>query len=160
MADSRREVLLKAIETALGQATVDWHSEITTKPTGLAVHRHLTRQATKDTLPDVTIYLLGESPDPLLEAAVDVAERRVRVGVRVRDTAGSGVTGDEALDPLLTWAEIAILNDYTLGGVVAYARQVGLDAVTAREYADTWAEATLQFEFVLQTKWGDPRQAP
>lgn len=157
MADSIREVALKAIETALKVTSVTWHSEATTKPTGLNVHRHLTRGADQSDLPDITVYYMGESND---EQATDESTRSVRVGVRCRVKAGAGVTGDEALDPILTWAEIALLNEYTLGGAVADARLEGIDAISAREFADTFAEATMQFEFTVLTKWGDPRQAP
>jgi hypothetical protein len=160
MADSRRELLLKAVQAALEVASVNWHSEVTTKPAGLNVHRYLTRSVDAGALPDLTVFYVGESLDAGLQAATDESRRSVRVGVRCRVKAGAGETGDEALDPVLVWAELAALTDYTLGGAAANARLEGVDAITAREYADTYAEATLQFEFTVLTKWGDPRQIP
>lgn len=160
MADSRRELALKAVRTALQVASVTKNSETTTKPAELNVHRHLTRQVVHADLPDCTVFYIGERVAPISEGAVDESLRFVRVGVRCREKAPKGVTGDEALDPILVWAELSVLNDHTLGGLVADSHLAGIDAISAREFADEFAEATLEFEFKLQTKWGDPRQAP
>lgn len=157
MAD-RREVLLAAVATALGVASVNWHSEVTTKPAGLNVYRHLGRQADQDSLPDVTVLYLGEDITPENQGPTDVSERDVRVAVRCRATAAVSESGDEGLIPTIQWAEIALLTDYTLGGVAANGKLLRIDQVDTAEHADVYAEAVMQFVFTLHTKWGDPRQ--
>lgn len=157
MADSRRELLLKAVVTSLEVASVTKNTESTTKPADLSVHRHLTRMANQADLPDMTVFFAGEVPEAL---ATDLNTRRALVRVRCRVKAAAGVSGDEALDPLLAWAELAIMEDYTLGGTSAEVGSPDIDPISAREFADTYSEATLQFPILYETKWGDPRQAP
>lgn len=158
MAD-RRELVLAAAETALGVSSVNWHSEATTKPTGLGVYRHLARQADADGLPDVSVLYMGED---VLESATGEVDRNVRVGVRCRAVADSTAneSGDAALLDVLQWAEIALLTDYTLGGLASIGKLERIDQIEAQEHADTVAEALMSFMFVIQTKWGDPRQVP
>lgn len=159
MPDSRRELLLKAAQAAVDVASVDLNGEETTKPAGLVVHRFLTRMPDSGSLPDVTLWYAGEGIDDRADAATDESQRSVRVRARCRAKAAAGQTGDEALDPILTWVELAMLADYSLGGLAAEGQANGIDAVSAREFADTYAEATIEFEFLLLTKRGDPRQA-
>lgn len=157
MADSRRELVLKAIVTALSVASVTKNTEATTKPAGLAVHRHLTRMEGEADLPDITVFQAGLNPN---DKVTDLNSPELLVRLRCRVKAAAGISGDEALDPILVWAELALMDDYTLGGVSAYIGSPDMDAISAREYADTFAEATLQFPITYETKWGDPRQAP
>lgn len=159
MAD-RRELVLAACATALGVSSVDWHSEETTKPAGLNVYRHRTRQADVNSLPDAVVFYRGERPRTMNQAATDVSERQVRVGVLVRAFADSDESGDAALIPVMQWAEIALLSDYTLGGLCANGDLEDIEAVQTEEHADTVAEALLTFVFDVHTKWGDPRQVP
>src|SRR5688572_28763115 len=133
MAD-RRELVLAAAETALGVASVNWHSQVTTKPTGLVVHRPLARQADADKLPDVTVLYMGEE---LIDAATNEVDRNMRVGVRVRAIADSDESGDAGLIPVLQWAEIALMTDYTPGGLASVARLERIDQIDAQEHADT-----------------------
>lgn len=157
MADSQRELILKAVAAALAVAQVDWHSEITTKPADLNVHRHYTRMGQNADFPDITVYYAGE-PEPD-EDATDGAKHGMLVRLRCRAKAAAGVSGDEALDPVLTWAEIALLSEPTLGGLAADIRPPAADALSARELTETYAETHLQFEITHFTKWGDPRQS-
>lgn len=159
MAD-RRELVLAACETALEAASVDWHSEETTKPAGLNVYRHRTRQAVAELLPDAVVFYRGERPRAFNQSAHDVYERQVRVGVLVRALADEDKSGDAALIPVMQWAEIALLSDYTLGGLCANGDLEEIEAVQTEEHADTVAEALLTFVFDVHTKLGDPRQVP
>ena len=154
MAD-RRELVLAAAATALAVASVNWHSEVTTKPTGLEVKRHLTRQADVNGLPEVCVLYLGES---LVESATGSVDRNLTIGIRARTKADSDESGDAALIPVMQWAEIALLTDYTLGGLASVGRLERIDAIDTQEHADVFAEALLSFVFIIQTKWGDPRQ--
>lgn len=159
MAD-RRELVLEAAKDALEVVSLTWHSEATTKPTGLNVYRHRTRQADADSLPDATVLYGGETSTPMNLSAHDVSERDVQVLVLVRALADSDETGDAALIPVMQWAEIALLSDYTLGGLCANGRLDSIARIQSEEHADTTAEALLTFTFAVHTKWGDPRQVP
>lgn len=156
MADLR-ESLLAAAATALAVTSVNWNSVTTAKPTGLVVSRHLSRQVAVDGLPELSVLYLGEAD---IESATNSVDRNIALGVRVRAKADSDESGDAALIPVMQWAEIALLNDYTLGGVAADGRLERIDAIDTQEYADVFAEALLSFVFTVRTKWGDPRQAP
>ena len=159
MAD-RRESLLAAAKTALEATSVDWHSEETTKPTGLGVYRHLGRQMDKDKLPAVVVRYFGEQPTQQNQAPTDVSERNVTLAVECRAVAPSDESGDEALIPVMQWAEIAILSDDTLGGVAVKTDPPRIDAIDTQEFADVYAAVLMQFPVTLHTKWGDPRSAP
>ncbi len=157
MADSQRELVLKALVTALEVVSVTKNLEATTKPTDLVVHRHFTRSPNPKDLPDITVFVAGENPDGI---ATDLNTRELLVRMRCRVQAAEGISGDEALDPILVWAELATMADHTLAGASAFIGSPDMDAISSRELADTFAEATLQFPVTFQTKWGDPRQAP
>lgn len=159
MAD-RRESMLAAAKTALEVASVTWHSEATTKPTGLSVHRHLGRQMDKSQLPALVVRYFGEQPTPQNQAPTDVSERNVTLAVECRAVADADESGDEALIPVMGWAEIAILSDDTLGGVTAKIDAPRIDAIDTAEFADVYAAVLMQFPVTLHTKWGDPRSAP
>lgn len=159
MADLR-ETLLANAKAALEVASVTLNSEATTKPTNLRVYRHIARHTDKDKLPDCSVIYLGENLEALNASPTGVSERQVRVGVQCRAVATSSQSGDAALLPVLQWAEIALLSEYTLSGAAVEGRLVSIDAIDTAELADTFAGALARFEFTVQTKWGDPRQAP
>lgn len=154
---SKRDDVMAAAVTAISVASVTRNAETTTKPTGLTVHRHLMRQANASSLPDVTAFMAGEVLD---DAITDEADRALSLRFRCRVAIADDESGDEALDPILTWVELSLTADYTLGGTCAALRVTSIDAISALEYADGWAEATVQVEVTYMTKWGDPRQAP
>lgn len=161
MADLR-ETLLANAKTALGVASVNVNSEVTTKPSGLSVYRHRVRALDVDKLPDVSVFFLAERPARRLEdGTTDVSEREVELGVLCRAKATSAQTGDEALIPVLAWVELALLAaDYTVSGAATNAAQPTIDAVDAEEHADVVAQALVRIPYMIQTKLWDPRQAP
>lgn len=126
-------------------------------PTGLRVTRHLARQADIDRVPDISVLYLGEE---LIDSATGEVDRNIRVGLRCRARADASESGDAGLIPVLSWAELALMSDYTLGGIAANGRLERIDAIDTAEHADMWAEALMQFLFTIQTKWGDPTRAP
>lgn len=160
MADSRRELLVKASKTALEVSSVTWHGEETTKPSGLHVHRHLGRPVNQSDLPDVILNVFGEDHSELAENTTDQSQRIVELGAHCRALAAPDKSADESLDEILTWTEIALLSDHTLGGVAAEGHYVRTDRVFTEEYSEAYAEAVMRFRFIQLTKWGDPRQAP
>lgn len=154
---ARREAVLSALEAALKVAEVTKNGQTTTRPTDLKVHRFIARQADKRHLPDITVAVLGENPS---ELATDLVDRELVVALRCRVLVPEGISSDEALDELTVWAELAALADPQLSGAAADMSPPSLDQMTAREFADGWAEATLRLPITYQTKWGDPRQGP
>lgn len=161
MAD-RRESLLAAAKAALEVASVDWHSEVTTKPEGLRVYRHRTRQADVSLLPDLSVLYMGETLSTYAEGATGESRREVEVGVLARALADADESGDQGLIPVMQWAEIALLysNFGALGGIASKGELLRIEPLASEEHADTFAEALMRFSFTVHTKWGDPRQAP
>lgn len=134
--------------------------EALTKPTGLNVYRHLSRQVDVDLLPTITVLYGGEQHTPMNLSASDVSERDISSLLVVRAKAAANESGDAALLDILQWAELALLSDYTLGGVAVNARLDRITQIDTEEHADVFAEARMEFVFSVHTKWGDPRQVP
>ena len=157
MADSRWLALMQAIETALNVSSVTRNSEATTKPSGLTVLREPTRPINEADAPVAFVTYGGEEVD---DRATDEASRDVLVEVTVMAKAADTQRADEAIDPLKTWAELAVMDDYTLGGAAAFVRLDRIDRLQLSEHANLFTALVLTFAVQLLTKWGDPRQAP
>lgn len=133
----------------------------TAKPSGLNVYRHRTRDYDLSKLPDCSVFYMGEAAELEERSSTGVSERAVRLGVLCRAKATSAQTGDEALIPLLQWAELALLlSDYTVSGAAANGRLERIDPIEAQEQADVVAEALMQFIYTVRTARWDPRTAP
>ena len=157
MADSKRLDLMQAVEAALNVSSVDRSSEVTTKPTDLTVLREPTRPINEADAPAMFIVYGGED---VSDRATDEASRAVAVDVTVMAKATDSQRADEALDPLLVWAELALMDGYTISGAAAFIRLDRITRLDLSEHASLFVGATLSFEIQLLTKWGDPRQAP
>ena len=159
MADSRRELVLKAVETALEAATATMNSSALTKPTGLTVKRSPEREILHDDLPQMDVWVLK---DVHSFHATNSATRVMTVRVRSTVTwlASDESSGDEALDQLLTWAEVALMTDETLGGVAALMVPAGLETPQVEERTEKYAQAVQDFDITYLTKFGDPRTTP
>ena len=156
MPDSPRELALKACRSNLELESIDFNGVVTSKPAGLKVHRYFTRGATGEDLPDQTLYIADEDPTNDLTG---VSERRLAIRLRSRAHVTQSVSGDEALDELLTWGELALMHDIQLGGAAVLVEYNGL-AVDAEERADVYAEAFQEFVITYQTVHRDPRTKP
>lgn len=148
---------MQAIEAALGVASVTKNTEETTKPTDLTVLREPTRPINEADAPVAFIFYGGEDVD---DRITDEATRDVLVDVTVIAKATDTQRADEALDPLMVWAELAVMDDYTISGAAAFVRLRRIARLDLSEHASLFAAATLTFQVTLLTKWGDPRQAP
>ena len=114
--DSPREQILKAVYAALNGAD---------KPTGTIVHRHRTRPVDQDDLPSIVSFFLRERVDRVIRSVPMTEERVLELGVVVR--VEGDPTPDEALDPLLTWCNVALLTDQTLGGLAMRIERRSID---------------------------------
>lgn len=160
MSDRRLELLVNA-EAALNVDDIDVNGEATERPSGLQVERHRMRPRVKGQLPDMSVEYLGESVTDLLQGPTDVDERNVRIGVRIRAVAGTDEAVDEALFPLLGWAELALTGvDYTLEDVASFGFLERIEALRPEELADAFVGCRMIFAFTVPTKRADPRQAP
>lgn len=161
MADSRRELVLKAVETALEAATATMNSSALTKPTGLTVKRSPEREILHDDLPQMDVWVLKDVHSfHATNSATRVMTVRVRSTVTWLDADES--SGDEALDPLLTWAEVALGADSSLGGLLPEGGVVPttLDTPRVEERSEKYAQAFQDFDLTYLTKFGDPRTTP
>lgn len=160
MADSRRLDMMQATEAAIEVASVTKNAETTTKPLNLTVIREATRAMTVEDAPVVHVAYGGETVVDRESDAVGESRREVEIEVTVIAKATETQRADEALDPLLVWCELAVMNDYTLGGTSAFVRLARIERLQVSEHADVFAAASMTFGATLLTKYGDPRQAP
>ena len=143
---SKRDGIIVAAKAALELATVGAF----TKPAGLTVHRMRHRPIGQDALPALVLWFDNE---PREEEATDQVERTLRFWTECR-VKHAGVSGDEALDPLLVWSEVALMDDPTLGGrCQLHARDTVWD-LEAR--ADPLAAAAIQWDAIYPTNYKNP----
>jgi hypothetical protein len=109
---SIREQIMTALVAALSAGGAG-------SPAGLTVHRERTRPIEIDSLPAIMVYADDEVPKPLAGQTykAPLTERQLSVGLECRAAGSSGVSPDEALDPVLVWAAAAVRADETFGGV-------------------------------------------
>lgn len=153
---SVREDVLAAVVTALEQTSVTVNASAMTKPTDLTVARHPERERTLDDLPIQDVWM---APERLDYDITGTSTRVLQVRVRSVVTYTTG-SGDAALDDLLTWAELTLMQDETLGGVASIVELTAVDTPDIEERADKYAQAIQTFDITYLTKFGDPRSAP
>lgn len=88
-------------------------------PAGLTVHRERTRPIEQESLPAIMVYSDDDIPKPLGEQhyAAPLTERHLSLSLECRAQGSSGVSPDEALDPVLVWAAAAVAKDPKFGGL-------------------------------------------
>lgn len=107
MADTRRLVMLKAVESYLDGLS---------KPSGLTVHRFAHRAIEKDQLPSVVI---GHDGGIDVNTEVNtLTENTDVVRLAIQCVGNQATEPDDAIDPYLSWVESALQADLTLGGAV------------------------------------------
>ena len=143
MADSRREILTKAVTALLGAGG---------KPAGLNVSRGRYRAAEEGDLPLTTVFVIDE---PQQEGDDDAIENLLQLGIMSRVKAGSSESADETLDPILVWIVQAILADNTLGGLCLRVRLIRTDW-DQEELLDPYGGAIQTFEIQFTTTESDP----
>lgn len=148
---SRRMALIDAAEVALNASSVVVNGVTYTKPVGLTVHRQRKRRLGQDKLPSIVLWLGRE---PRVYDASEKVQRTTNLFGECR-VAHPGQSGDDALDPVLCWAEQALMADITLGGTCEDVSAQETEWDLADE-SDELARAAIRFEIKHQTKNADP----
>ncbi len=151
MADSIRETIMAAVETALDGAG---------KPTGLTVHRFKTRPIDKDDLPAMAIYPTDEDPSLETHDGVGTTKRKltVRVEHRVKTLVGSSDSPDTTLDPLINWGTKGLMADAPLDALIRSIEEVRI-VWEAFEADQLYGAAAQDFEIEYATDWDDQETA-
>jgi hypothetical protein len=157
MGDSRRLQILDAVATRLAVATVTVNSVVRTKPTGLAVHRFRLRPIAGESLPAQVVYMQSD-PDPE-RRATGVLDRVMRLAVEHLVKVTAGTPPDDTVDPLISWAVLALMSDETMGGLASQITERG--TVWAPEEGEqSFMRAMTVFDIQYLTKDTDPEAAP
>jgi hypothetical protein len=126
-------------------------------PAGLTVHRERTRPIEIDSLPAIMIYADDDVPKTLGQQtyAAPLTERHLAVVLECRAQGSSGVSPDEALDPVLVWATITVLANERFGGLASGVEELRT-AWSSREGDVPVASAKLIFTIRYRTSRLDP----
>jgi hypothetical protein len=157
MGDSRRLQILDAVATRLAVASVTVNSVVRTKPAGLAVHRFRLRPIAGESLPAQVVYMQSD-PDPE-RRATGVLDRVMRLAVEHLVKVTAGTPPDDTVDPLISWAVLALMSDETMGGLASQITERG--TVWAPEEGEqSFMRAMTVFDIQYLTKDTDPEAAP
>jgi hypothetical protein len=148
MSNSIREQIMTALAAALAAGGA---------PAGLTVHRERTRPVETDSLPAVMLYAEDEQPKPLGGDAyrAPLTERQLSIGLQCRAKGATGVSPDQALDPILVWAMKTVLANEAFGGL-ANGVEENRTVWSSREGDDPVAAATVHFTIKYRTSRLDP----
>lgn len=157
MADSVRLQIADAAKAVLTSTSVTVNGVARTKPIGLSVHRFSNRPLDTDDLPATVLFFL-EGPQPVYEAS-DTADRVLRLVCEHRTTVAAGTPPDDAVDPLINWAVLALLSDETLGGLASKIDE-GPTMWESVEAGQRFARARTVFDITHVTLRNDPEAQP
>jgi hypothetical protein len=158
MADTLPLVILKAIETALGVASVTTDaSTVIAKPTGLAVSR------TYATVKENAVQMVVKMADEGVTMGPEAAEFRKLACEMFADVVcfKNGDPPEEYLDPLVQWAHAAVMDTYStttgryLSGNALWVAPAGVTFEGERGSADEGA-AVVKFRILYHTAADDP----
>jgi hypothetical protein len=157
MGDTRRLQILDAVVTRLASASVTVNNVVRTKPTDLAVHRFRLRPIQGESLPAQVVYMQSD-PDPVRDAT-GTLDRIMRVAVEHLVKVASGTPPDDTVDPLISWAVLALMSEETYGGLASETTERG--TVWAPEEGEqSFMRAMTVFDIKYVTKDNDPEAAP
>jgi len=157
VADSMRLRIADAAVARLALASVTVNGTARTKPLGLTAHRFPNRPITTDQLPAIVLFFL-ESPKPEYEAS-DTADRVLRLVCEFRAIVPAGTPPDDAVDPLINWAALALLSDEDLGGLAEKIDE-GPTLWEAVEEGQRHARARTVYDITHITLRNDPEAQP
>jgi hypothetical protein len=147
MNPSIRELLMQAIEDSLGAEDA---------PAGLTVHRERTRPIEMDSLPAIMLYAEDDQPKAIgSNYRAPQTERQLSIGLQCRAMGSSSVTPDEALDPVIVWANLQMFSDETFGGLANGVEEIRT-VWSSREGDQPVAAATIHFTVKYRTSRLDP----
>jgi hypothetical protein len=126
------------------------------KPAGLTVHRERTRSIEADELPAILVYFEDEKPRPIgSHYKAPLTERDMSIAVEFRAAGSTGVSPDEALDPLMAWALYQIFGNESCNGL-ANGVEEGRTEWRAKEGDIALASATTHLSIKYRTSRIDP----
>ena len=129
-------------------------------PAGLTVHRERTRPIEIDSLPAIMVYNDDDVPKPLAAQvyAAPLTERRLSVAMECRAAGSSGISPDQALDPILVWAAEAVFADEHFGGLASSVEE-GRTVWSSKETDTPIAAAKWNVTIKYRTARTDPTSA-
>ena len=131
-----------------------------TKPASLTVHRFRQRPVGSESFPVQLVYFHVD-PDPK-RRATRTLDRTLDLAVEHLVKPAAGVPADDAVDPLINWAVLALFSDETLGfanGVVGPITEKGT-VWEPKEGEQSFMRAITVFSIQYRTKDNDPEAAP
>jgi hypothetical protein len=147
---SRRSQILDAVVTALDAAG---------KPTGVTVSRTRANPLEDAELPAMVVARVQEIAPRGDGSRGYKAKRVLTVRVECRVVAATdGETLEDALDPLTSWAVVALMTDPTFGGLAVNTQETVTQWATADAHAVHGA-AAVDFEITYITAAGNPDAA-
>jgi hypothetical protein len=126
-------------------------------PVGLTVHRERTRPIEIDSLPAILIYADDDVPKTLGQQvyAAPLTERQFSLALECRAQGTTGISPDEALDPVLVWAAKTVLANERFTGLASGVEE-GRTVWSSREGDVPVASAKLSFTIRYRTSRLDP----
>jgi hypothetical protein len=126
-------------------------------PVGLTVHRERTRPIELDDLPAVVVKDAKESkPRPIQSNyKAPFVEREISIVLEFRAKGSSGVSPDQAIDPLYAYAMVQIFKDESFGGL-ANGVEEGETEWRAKEGDTLLAASTTHLSIKYRTSRIDP----
>lgn len=122
------------------------------KPVGVSVHRYRSLPFDADQLPALAVYALDEQVQRVGTKQGAVASHLMRVAVEGRVAADQP---DQALDPLVQWAVLALLGgDGKLGGYAMDLEQQAVEWAAVTE-DKTYGAARVTFAVHYRTRAAD-----
>ena len=138
---------MQAIEDSLGASG---------KPAGLTVHRERTRPIEQDSLPAIMLYAEDDQPKAMgSNYRAPQTERQLSIGLQCRAIGSASVAADEALDPIIVWANLRVFVDETFGGLANGVEEIRT-VWSSREGDQPVAAATIHFTVKYRTSRLDP----
>jgi hypothetical protein len=125
--------------------------------TGLTIHRERTRAIENDSLPAILVYADDDVPKTLGAQvyAAPLTERQITLALECRAQGSSGVSPDEALDPVLVYAAQTVLANEKFGELASGVEE-GKTVWNSREGDVPVASAHLSFTIRYRTSRLDP----
>lgn len=126
------------------------------KPAGLTVHRERTRPIEVDVLPAILVYFEDDAPKSIgSNYRAPLVERDMTMAIEFRAQGSTGVSPDQALDPLYEWAMYQIFGNESFGGI-ANGVEEGKTEARSKEGDVPLASATTHLSIKYRTSRIDP----
>jgi hypothetical protein len=147
LALSIREQIMTALIAALSSGG----------PSGLTVHRERTRPIETDSLPAIMVYADDDVPATLAKQIykAPLTERQLSIALECRAAGSSGVSVDEALDPILVFATQTIFANEQFGDLASGVEE-GRTVWSSKEGDAPVAAAKISFTIRYRTSRLDP----